>query len=80
MTDALWARVEVVLAAVDPAPPRNARAVLEAIIYRALSGTTWQELPAAYPAPEEVAACADRWQELGLWPRLEPVLLVRFDM
>jgi transposase len=79
MSDALWTRVAPVLATVDPTPPPDARALLDAIIYRALTGIAWTELPARYPAPEHVAACAERWRALGLWPRLEPLLLFRVD-
>jgi transposase len=79
LSDTLWARVAAILATVDPTPPHNARAILEAIIYRALTGTIWQDLPAVYPSPAVVMDCAARWEQLGLWPRLEPVLLVRLD-
>jgi transposase len=79
MSDALWARVAAVLTAVDPAPPADARALLDAIVYRALTGATWDELPAGYPPPPDVAACAERWRALGLLKRLEPVLLLRLD-
>jgi transposase len=60
LSDALWARVATVLAAGDPAPPPNARALMDAIIYRVLTGVSWEALPAAYPAPEHVTACAIR--------------------
>jgi transposase len=77
MSEALWARLAPVVATVDPTPPPAARALLEAIIYRALTGSAWSELPARYPAPEQVVACAVRWRAQGLWPRLERLLLFR---
>jgi transposase len=79
LSDALWARVAAILATVDPAPPANARALVDAIIFRALAGCTWDELPSAYPPPSDVAACAERWRELGFQKRLEPVLLFRLS-
>jgi transposase len=77
MSDALWARVAAVLAGMNPAPPPNSRALLDALIYLTLSGSTWDDLPAAYPPAAEVAAAAARWQAAGLVPRLESVLLFR---
>jgi transposase len=80
MSDALWTRISIVLNAVDQAPPANARALLDAMIYLALSGGDWAELPAAYPPTSEVAAGAVRWRRLGLFERLEPELPVRLDL
>jgi hypothetical protein len=51
LSDTLWARVAAILATMDAAPPRNARALLNAIISRALTGTTWDELPPTYHRP-----------------------------
>jgi transposase len=77
MSDGLWARTAAILQSVDPVPPPNARALLEAIIYVALTGTAWTDLPANYPPPADVTACAARWRNLGLLQRLEPILLFR---
>jgi transposase len=80
LSDGLWVRLAPVVVTVDPTPPRDTRALLEAIIYRALSGNAWSELPAHYPAPEHVAACAERWRGMGLLERLEPLLRLRLDV
>jgi transposase len=79
MSDALWARIAPVVATVDVSLPRDARALLDAIIYQALTGSAWSALPACYPAPERVAACAERWRGLGVLERLAPLLLLRLD-
>jgi transposase len=75
MPEALWARVQPLLATIDPTPPANARALLEALIYPALSGGRGDDLPAAYPAAGVVAAAAARWRALGLFDHLAAVLL-----
>jgi transposase len=80
MSDVQWVRVAAILTADDPAVPANARALLDAIILLALTGTPWEELPSDDPAPAEVAAVAARWRELGLLTRLEAVLLIRLGV
>jgi transposase len=74
---ALWARIAPVLAAVDPTPPPNAPTLLDALAYRALTGTDWDALPETYPPAAEAAAARDRWQRLGLFDALAPLLRVR---
>jgi transposase len=77
VSDALWARTAVVLGSVDSAASSNARATLDALVYRALTGCSWDALPEQYPRATEVVACADHWRKLGLLQRLESVLVFR---
>jgi hypothetical protein len=79
MSDSLWARVAAILETVDPNPPAGARALLDAVIYRALTGTSWEAMPAIYPPATVVLAAAERWRSLGLFDRLEIVLPVRLS-
>ena len=77
MSEALWLRIGDMLTSVDPDPPANARALLDALTYRSLTGIAWEELPAAYPPPDEVIAATARWDELGLFDRLAAALHIR---
>jgi hypothetical protein len=79
MPDALWARVVAVLETVDPAPPANARALLEALVYLAITGCCGDDLPDIYPPAAEVEAAAARWRELGFFEGLESILLISLD-
>jgi transposase len=76
MSDALWARIAPVVARADPLPPPDARTLLDAIIYRALTGGTWDDLPSGYPPPANVAACAAQWRQQGVLERIEVLLLI----
>jgi len=79
MPESLWQRVETILESVDPAPPTNARALLNAVFYHALTDTAWDTLPAAYPPPTEVLAAVERWRSLGLFEHLAQALHVQLD-
>jgi transposase len=77
MSDALWERAQRVLLAIDLMPSPAARTLLDAIIYRALTGAAWDDLPASYPASEAVAEHTARWRDRGVLAQLEAVVLVR---
>jgi hypothetical protein len=79
MSGTNWARVMTVIEAVDPAPPDNARALIDALIYLALTDSCWDDLPAIYPTPAQVAVAAARWRALGLFTHLESILFGDLD-
>ena len=80
MSEHLWARVAAVLATVDPIPPPHARALLDVIVYRAVTVTAWEALPPTCPSVPEVRAAGERWQALGLFLALAQELHVRLDV
>lgn len=50
------------------------RAVVNAIFYRLRSGCQWRLLPKDYPAWPVVFGYWRRWQESGVWQRINTVL------
>jgi hypothetical protein len=79
MPDALWSRVVTILETVDPTPPAGARALLDALIYHALTDTALEALPSGYPSPREVRAAIERWRRLGLFHQLAHALHAPWD-
>jgi transposase len=79
MPDALWERIAAVLATVDPTPPADARALLNAVIYMAVTDASWDELPAAYPPPTAVQAAVERWRSLDLFHHIARALHLQLD-
>jgi transposase len=79
MPDSLWLRIATILQSVDPDAPANARAILNAIIYHAVTDTAWDALPAVYPPPTQVLAAVERWRPLGLFARLASALRLQLD-
>ena len=83
-SDALWARVAVVLAEVDP--PRatgrrrvDQRGVFDAILFRLRSGCQWNQLPKEYPDDSTVHRTFQRWVDLGVFPALWATLVEDCD-
>jgi putative transposase len=78
--DALWEKVEPVLAELDPPkatgrPRIDARAALDAIIYRMRTGCQWNQLPKEFPDDSSVHRTFQRWQQRGVLARLWQVLV-----
>jgi transposase len=78
--DELWAVLAPLIAAVDPPkrtgrPREDARAVLNALIFRMRSGCQWNQLPERFPDDSTVHRTFQRWIRLGLFPRLWAMLL-----
>lgn len=80
VSDELWAQVAPVVAAVD-APKRtgrprvDARATLNAILFRLRSGCQWNQLPERFPDDSSVHRTFQRWVRLGLFERIWAVLI-----
>src|SRR5579883_621264 len=73
--DAVWAEVALLLGPAAVAtnsrryPPRD---LLDAILYRLVTGCAWRKLPQEFPPPSAVYRVYRRWEAAG-W--LVPVLL-----
>ena len=78
--DELWAVIAPLVAEVDP-PKRtgrrrvDARATLNAILFRMRSGCQWNHLPARFPDDSTGHRTFQRWVHLGVFARLGAVLL-----
>ena len=78
--DALWARVERVLAEFDPparfGPERiDQRKALDGVIYRMRSGVQWNHLPREFGDDASVHRTFQRWVRRGVVGRLWAVLV-----
>ncbi len=69
--DELWQKLEFVLSEYDP--PNSigrkridARAALDAIIFRLRSGCQWNQLPAEFPDDSSVHRTFQRWEQNGV--------------
>ena len=77
--DALWVRIEPVVAQRDP-PARtgrkriDARAALDAILFRLRIGCQWNQLPKAFPDDSSVHRTLQRWTERAVWDRIRAVV------
>ncbi len=80
--DELWAMIEPILAEHDPPrrtgrPRIDARAALDAIIYRLRSGVQWNQLPRAFPDDSSVHRTLQRWVALGIFDRIWAAVVER---
>src|SRR5262249_26390007 len=81
-SDALWSRLWHLLREQDQ-PPRSyeteaqARALVMAMLYRALTGVAWADLPQGAPPPNQVRAAYQRWEEQGLLNSFSELLHVQ---
>ena len=78
--DELWATIEPILAELDPPRPTgrpriDARAALDAIVFRLRSGCQWNRLPAEFPDDSSVHRTLQRWERLGVVDRVWAVLV-----
>ncbi len=79
--DSLWERIAPILAELDPPkrtgrPRIDARAALDAIIYRLRSGVQWNQLPAEFPSDSSVHRTFQRWIARGVFDRLWATLVI----
>ena len=82
--DALWERLLRILRKLDrPAKTGrkriDARAALEAIVFRMRSGCQWNYLPKEFPDDSSVHRTFERWVERGVLDRLWKVLAEQCD-
>jgi len=78
--DELWKKIEPILAEIDPPKPTGrprieARAALDALIYRMRTGCQWNHLPQEFPDDSSVHRTFQRWVQTGVLDRLWAVLL-----
>jgi hypothetical protein len=64
---------------IPPLTATEAHDLVLALLYRALTGVSWDDLPAWAPAAPRVQATYQRWCTLGLLDRLTTELLIRLD-
>ena len=82
--DELWARVEPVLAELDP-PHRghrqriDPRKALDGIIYHLRTGCQWSALPAAFGDDSSVHRTMQRWVARGVFDRVWGMLVAACD-
>ncbi len=75
VSDALWAVIAPILAEMDPPkakgrPRVNARATLDAVIFRLRSGCQWNQLPERFPDDSSVHRTFQRWVRIGVFARI----------
>ena len=80
VSDELWALIAPIVTELDPPratgrPRINARAAVDAIIFRLRSGCQWNQLPERFPDDSSVHRTFQRWVRLGLFERLWATLL-----
>ena len=78
--DVLWAKVEAVLAELDPparfGPDRiDQRKAFDGVIYRMRSGVQWNHLPAEFGDDASVHRTFQRWVKRGVIERVWGVLV-----
>ncbi len=82
--DELWAVIGPIVAELDPPkatgrPRIDARATLDAIIFRLRSGCQWNQLPERFPDDSSVHRTFQRWVSVGLFERVWAVLIERCE-
>jgi putative transposase len=83
-SDDLWARVQPVLEELDPPAGRgrgrvDARAILDAVIFRLRTGCQWNHLPSELPDDSTVHRTFQRWVRLGVLERIWATLVAESD-
>ena len=78
--DELWAVLAPLIAEVDPPQLTgrkrvDARAILNAILFRLRSGCQWNQLPERFPDDSSVHRTFQRWVRLGLFARMWATLV-----
>ncbi len=78
--DELWQKLEFILGKYDP--PNSigrkridARAALDAIIFRLRSGCQWNQLPAGFPDDSSVHRTFQRWEQNGVLDQIWATLV-----
>lgn len=82
--DELWTMIVPILAELDPPKATgrkrvNARAVLNAIIFRMRSGCQWNRLPKEFPDDSSVHRTFQRWVELKVMDRIWATVVTECD-
>jgi transposase len=83
--DELWAKVQPLLPAPEPAkgpggrPPLPDRQVLDGILYVLRSGCPWKHVPKEFGSGSTCHLHFSRWARAGVFSELWQVLLERYD-
>ena len=82
--DDLWVQIQPILAELDPPKPTgrpriDARAALDAIIFRLRTGCHWNQMPERFPDDSSVHRTFQRWVRLGLFVQIWALLVRECD-
>jgi hypothetical protein len=73
LTEEQWQRVRPLLPPQQPPhgrPNQNHRQMVAAMLWRARTGCSWRALPGQFGPWATVASRFQRWNAIGLWPRI----------
>ena len=81
LTEDQWLRIQPVLPRrkVGPASKRGERLFIDAVLYRATTGSPWRDLPARFGPWKTNYNRFSRWAEHGHWQRIFKALQVEAD-
>src|SRR5579863_5347354 len=81
LTDAQWRRLQRVLPRqrAGPAAMRGDRLFIEAVLYRAKTGSPWRDLPERFGPWKSVYNRFSNWARRGHWAAIFQALQVRVD-
>jgi transposase len=80
VTDALWAEIQPLLprrkkSSKGGAPSADDRLCLEGILYVLRGGIAWRLMPMEFPSPTTCWRRLRDWTKLGIWAKLQQILL-----
>ena len=72
--DGLWERIAPLISELDPPqatgrPRRDARRILDGIIFQLRTGCQWNHIPRVYGDDSTIHRTFQHWQRLGLFER-----------
>ena len=72
LTDREWIRLRPLLPprACTGRPPRDHRAIIDALLWLGMTGAPWRDLPERFGPWRTVATRFYRWTRIGLWERI----------
>jgi len=84
LSDDLWQKIEKLLARHDPPartgrPPGDRRPIMNAIIYRFLTGVQWNQLPREFGDDSTIHRVFQHWVEIKLFRKICSLLVVECD-
>jgi len=84
VSDALWAEIQPLLpvwkkSSKGGAPPADDRLCLEGILHVLIGGMAWRLVPPGLPSPTTCWRRLRDWTKLGVWPKLQQLLLQRLE-
>ncbi|HLZ70655.1 MAG TPA: transposase [Dehalococcoidia bacterium] len=82
ISDALWDRLRPIIAGGDPATVMDlgvGRSLVDAVLYRAITGDAWLDLPSELPHDDRAWQTYERWKRSGVLHQLSATLHVDLD-